>query len=120
MRCPRRLNTAVSAVVLALESRLLFAATPPSLWTTQGPGGGGSYFSANLSGNDLWVASDMSGIYHSPDLGATWQMQNFHTAAGGINGGTASQVQFTSDPNILYIPGSNLGVAKSSNGAATR
>src|SRR5256885_2787791 len=93
-----------AAVLMALESRVLLAATPPSLWTTQGPGGGGSYFSANLNGNDLWVASDMSGIYHSPDLGATWQMQNFHSAGGGINGGTAPPGGLPSHPHTPAIP----------------
>src|SRR3954471_12434907 len=100
----RQGSVTAAAVLLALESRLLFANAPPTLWTTQGPGGGGSYFSANLTGNDLWVASDMSGIYHSPDFGANWQQLNFHSAAGGLNGGTSSQVVFTSDPNVLYLP----------------
>src|SRR5438874_9860143 len=102
-----------------LERRTLFAL--PTLWTAQGAGGGGSFFSAAINGSDLWVASDMSGIYHSANLGQSWQMTNFHNASntGGIDGGTASQVQFTSDPNILYIPSSNLGVAKSTNGGAS-
>src|SRR3954469_17108123 len=107
------------AAVEALESRTLLAA--PTLWTTQGPGGGGSYFSAAVNGNELWVASDMSGIYHSANFGQSWQMQNFHNAGGpgGISGGMQSQVQFTSSPSILYIPSSNLGVAKSTNGGAS-
>src|SRR5205823_2005991 len=50
---------------------------------------------------------------------ASWQQLNFHTSTGGLNGGTASQVQFTSDPSILYIPSSNLGVAKSTNGGTS-
>src|SRR2546423_10206458 len=97
-----------------LENRTLLAM--PTLWTTQGPGGGGSYFSAAVNGNDLWVASDMSGIYHSANFGQTWQMENFHTSGGGLNGGTASQIAFTSDPNTLYVPSSNQSVAKSTNG----
>src|SRR3954452_2574525 len=104
-------------ILESMEVRLLFSL--PTLWTTVGPGGGGSYFSANLNNQDVWVASDMSGIYHSKNFGQSWQQQNFHSSAGGINGGTASQVQFTSDPNILYIPNSNQSVAKSTNGGAT-
>src|SRR3954465_728967 len=115
----RQGSVTAAAVLLALESRLLFANTPPTLWTTQGPGGGGSYFSANVNGQDLWVASDMSGIYHSANFGQTWQQTNFHSAVGGISGGTASQVQFTSDPNVLYIPNSSQSVAKSIDGGKT-
>src|SRR5688572_3760761 len=97
-----RFRSACAAVVEAIESRVLLAM--PTLWTTHGPGGGGSYFAAAVNGDRLWVASDMSGIYRSGDFGRSWQMQNFHAAAGGINGGTASQVSFTSNPSILYIP----------------
>src|SRR5689334_4730563 len=93
----------------AIEPRTLLAM--PTLWTGIGPGGGGSYFGAAVNGSELWVASDMSGIYHSSNFGQNWQLQNFHNdgTTGGIKGGTASQVSFTSDPNVLYIPNSNLG-----------
>src|SRR5204863_6806654 len=103
--------------VESLESRCFLSL--PTLWTTQGPGGGGSYFSGAVNGQELWVASDMSGLYHSKNFGQNWQPLNFHTGVGGINGGTPSQVQFTSDPNVLYIPNSNQSVAKSTNGGAT-
>ncbi len=111
------LCAAAAPCLEAIEPRTLLAVH--TSWTTQGPGGGGSYFSAAVNGNDLWVASDMSGIYHSANFGQSWQMQNFHTSGGGINGGTSSQVQFTSDPNTLYVPNSNQSVAKSTNGGAS-
>ena len=102
-----------------MEPRTLLAM--PTLWTSHGPGGGGSFFAAAMKDDNLWIASDMSGIYRSANLGQTWQMQNFHAVSnvGGIKGGTASQVTFTSDPNVLYIPNSSLGVAKSTNAGAT-
>ena len=103
------LRAAAAPCFEAIEPRTLLAV--PTSWATQGPGGGGSYFSAAVNGNDLWVASDMSGIYHSANFGQSWQMQNFHAGGGGINGGTASQIAFTSDPNTLYIPSSNQEVA---------
>src|SRR5690242_15417375 len=105
VRTLSRACCALAPLIEGMESRTLLAAAPPTLWTTQGPGGGGSYFSAAVNGSDLWVASDMSGIYHSANFGQTWQQTNFHT----LNGGTASQVSFTSDPNVLYIPNSSLG-----------
>src|SRR3954452_10743992 len=39
---------AAACFIEAMEPRVLFAL--PTLWTTQGPGGGGSYFSANVNG----------------------------------------------------------------------
>src|SRR5687767_1407836 len=104
-----RARTAAAIVAMeCIESRTLLAL--PTLWTSQGPGGGGSFFSAAMNGDNLWIASDMSGIYRSANLGQTWQVQNFHAVSntGGIKGGTASQVSFTSDPNVLYIPNSSL------------
>jgi hypothetical protein len=118
----RALAVAAAAAAVGIESlepRTLLAIS--TLWTTQGPGGGGSYFGAAVNGNELWVASDMSGIYHSANFGQSWQLQNFHNdgTTGGIKGGTASQVSFTSDTNVLYIPNSNLSVAKSTNAGQT-
>src|SRR3954453_20599698 len=103
--------------VKSLESRHFLSL--PTLWTSVGPGGGGSYFSGAVNGQDLWVASDMGGVYHSKNFGQNWQELNFHSSAGGMNGGTASQVAFTSDPNTLYIPNSSVSVAKSTNGGAS-
>jgi hypothetical protein len=120
-RCQRRLSHSRHTrrvLIEAMEERVLFST--PTLWTVQGPGGGGSLFSASIHGNELWVSSDMSGIYHSSNFGANWNQLNFHNSGiGGMNGGTTSQVQFTSDPKILYAPGANLGVAKSIDGGAT-
>ena len=102
----------------AMEQRILLAM--PTLWTTDGPGGGGALYNIAMApnGQDLWVTSDMTGIYHSRDLGQSWQMVNFHSSAGGMNGGTGTQVQFSGDPNLVYITGSSLGFAKSTDGGA--
>ena len=111
---------ATSLLAVALTTAAVGAdITYPTLWTTLGPGGGGSYFSANINGQDLWVASDMSDLFHSANFGQSWQLQNFHTINAGGTNATNAQVQFTSDPNILYIPASSLGVAKSTNAGAT-
>src|SRR5688572_26818455 len=118
-RIPRRRRRAPAALIERMEPRTLLAM--PTLWTSHGPGGGGSFFAASMSGDNLWIASDMSGVYRSPNLGQSWQVQNFHASGntGGIKGGTASQVSFTSDPNVLYIPNSSLGLARSTNAGAT-
>ena len=102
-----------------MEQRILLAM--PTLWTTDGPGGGGGTFSPVIApnGQDIWASCDMSGIYHSRDFGQSWQLLNFHSIGGGVNGGTDSQVQFTSDPNILYLAATNSEVVKSTDDGAT-
>jgi len=102
-----------------MEPRVLLAM--PTLWTAEGPGGGGATLNPVIApnGQDLWASCDMSGIYHSSDFGNSWQMQNFHASTGGVNGGTFSQVRFTSDPNTLYIASTNSGPVKSTDGGVT-
>ncbi|MBF0566710.1 MAG: hypothetical protein HQK89_15905, partial [Nitrospirae bacterium] len=76
-------------------------ADPPSQWLSRGIGGGGALYSPGFSpynGNELYIACDMSGLFHSTDLGASWnvvdfrQIQSFHYTL----------VQFTSSPSVLY------------------
>ena len=103
-----------------MEARVLLAM--PTLWTPEGPSGGGATLSPVISpnGQDLWISSDMSGIYHSRDYGQTWQMVNFHSSVGGVNGDGLSAVRFTSDPNTLYLAGdTNTGPVKSTDDGAT-
>ena len=121
---PRRRSSALRLAtarphIEPMEQRILLAM--PTLWTATGPGGGGATLSPVIApnGQDLWASSDMSGIYHSTDFGNSWQMQNFHPSVGGVNGGTLSQVRFTSDPNILYIASTNSGPVKSTDAGVT-
>jgi len=102
-----------------MEQRILLAM--PTLWTTDGPGGGGALYGSVIApnGQDLWVTSDMSGIYHSRDFGQSWQMLNYHSSVGGVNGGSSTQIQFTSDPNILYIANASISLGKSTDNGAT-
>ena len=102
-----------------MEQRLLLAM--PTLWTTDGPGGGGALYGAAIApnGTDLWTVSDMTGIYHSRDFGQSWQMLNLHGSVGGVNGGSGTRFRFTSDPNVLFITGSSLNLAKSTDGGST-
>ncbi len=82
-----------------LEARQLLSAV--TQWSSRGPGGGGAFFSPSFSpydSSELYTVSDMSGLYHSTNLGQSWNVANFKNIQGGIG----SQVQFTSDPNILY------------------
>src|SRR6476646_4126131 len=82
-----------------LEPRTMLAA--PTLWQSRGPGGGGAFFAPSFSpfdASELYVASDMSDVFHSTNTGASWTIQSFKQ----IQGNRGAQVRFTSDPNILY------------------
>src|SRR4051812_48508807 len=94
-----RLLIAAAAVVERLEERTLFAA--PTVWNSRGVGGGGAFFAPSFSpfnAGELYVTSDMSGLYKSTDTGASWSIRPF----GQMQANRGSQVQYTNDPNVLY------------------
>jgi|GEM_PF-572163 len=87
---------------LLMMSVLSSHAAQPSVWNSRGVGGGGALFGASLSPfdpNAIWIASDMSDMFTTVNLGQSWttvphqQLQVFRN----------SVVQFTNDPNILYV-----------------
>jgi hypothetical protein len=101
MPVSRRGRRIVRAAALAeiLEDRTLFAA--PTVWNSRGVGGGGAFFAPSFSpfnAGELYVSSDMSGLYKSTDVGASWSIRPF----AQMQANRGSQVQYTSDPNILY------------------
>lgn len=70
-------------------------------WKSRGPGGGGALFSPAINPHDteeLFMATDMSGVFHSDNFGRSWETLSFLTIQGGVN----SQFRFTSDPQIIY------------------
>jgi hypothetical protein len=117
-------TTAIALIALqALEARTLFAA--PAVWSSRGPGGGGAFFAPSFSphnANEIYVSSDMSGLYRSTNLGQSWQIQDFRQ----IQANRQSYVQYTSNANTLYCLDfhTDQGVdfvrpVKSSDGGAT-
>ena len=73
----------------------------PAVFNSHGIGGGGSQYAPSINPAnpaEMYVACDMSGLYHSSDTGNSWntiswlQVQAFHP----------SMVQFTNNPNIRY------------------
>lgn len=46
----------------------------------------------------------MAGVYHSTDAGQSWQVQHYNQVVSVVKG----QIQFTSDPAILYTIGRSL------------
>lgn len=70
-------------------------------WTSKGNGGGGALFSPSFSPhdqNEIYIACDMSELFHSTNLGVTWQEVDFRE----ITGNNGAFVQFTENPLINY------------------
>ncbi len=70
-------------------------------WQSRGIGGGGALYSATMSPFDvqeIYIATDMSSVFHTGNFGQKWEMLHFANLQGGIE----SQVRFTSDAMILY------------------
>lgn len=74
----------------------------PTTWFSSGMGGGGAFFSPSISphnANHLYVATDMTSLFHSTNRGVTWETVDFRTIqTSGIYG----NVQFTNNPSVQY------------------
>jgi hypothetical protein len=87
-------------IAWALVLGLAHAAVPTT-WRPVGVGGGGALFAPAWSPHhpgELYIACDMSEVFHSTDAGLNWSLLNFSQ----LQGGRAALVQFTSDPQILF------------------
>jgi len=87
-------------ILFALLKSFISAQVPIS-WESHGIGGGGALFSPSINPanhDEIYLACDMSELFHSTDDGATWNMLNYMQVQGGHD----SQVQFTSNPLIRY------------------
>ena len=83
----------------------LFMATTsfsqPTTWEQNGIGGGGSLFSPLINPydhNEMFIACDMTQMFHTTDAGKTWDILHYQNLIATIQ----TSIQFTSDPNILY------------------
>jgi photosystem II stability/assembly factor-like uncharacterized protein len=77
------------------------AAATPAQWAAVGPGGGGALFAPSFSPftpGEIYLACDMTEVFHSTNYGASWDVIDFQQ----IEGGRQAIVQFTSDPNVRY------------------
>lgn len=76
-------------------------AAQPAQWVSIGPGGGGALFAPSFSPfipGEMYLACDMSEVFHSTNYGTSWSVVNFQQ----IEGGRQALVQFTSDPAVEY------------------
>jgi photosystem II stability/assembly factor-like uncharacterized protein len=96
-------------------------ATPPAQWNSRGPGGGGALFAPSFSpynAGELFMACDMSEVFHSTNFGATWGVVDFRQ----IQGGRQAIAQFTSNPQVLYavdFSGDLMTPTRSGDGGST-
>lgn len=112
----------VAALAGAVLTLSLETHAQPSVWVPRGPGAGGALFAPTFSphqSGEAFVSCDMGGLYRTGDQGAAWSLVDFRQIRGSNRG---CQVQFTSDPDVLYaIDCSNdVGVpSKSTDGGTT-
>jgi len=113
--------TLLFVIALAIFSENSKAQSVPTSWTSKGVGGGGGLFSPSISqhnGNNLYLACDMSEMFHSSNFGQSWSDIHFQQLSGNRN----TEVQFTLNPNKLYAikkPGNFYIPAKSYDGGST-
>ena len=70
-------------------------------WSSRGPGGGGALYSPVISSFDpdeIFLMTDMTGVFHTVDFGERWQTLDFRQ----IQGDPLGRVELTSDRTVLY------------------
>lgn len=75
-------------------------------FTGHGIGGGGAFYCPSINPanpQELYVVSDMSGVYHSFSYGHQWESLDFRD----LQAHSFSMIRFTSDPQIRYALGNN-------------
>lgn len=80
----------------------------PATWQPSGIGGGGALFQPAISphnSSEIYIACDMTDLFHTTNAGLNWEVTPFEQ----LRSLPESQVQFTSDPNILYCIQSDFG-----------
>jgi hypothetical protein len=86
-------------MVLALPLAVLQAQN--TVWHSVGIGGGGALYCPSFNPyapDEIYAGCDMSELFHSTDAGVSWAVIPFPQ----IQGGHASRVEFTSDPQVRY------------------
>ena len=62
----------------------LAAAAPPAGWSARGVGGGGALYSPSWSphqSDEMFVACDMTELFHTTTRGVTWSQSDFRQLA---------------------------------------
>lgn len=88
-------------LIAALLIPFAIAFCQPSTFKYHGLAGGGAQYAPSINPNnpgDMYVACDMSGLYHSVDTGNTWNILSFRQ----MQASHPSMVQYTNSPDTLY------------------
>lgn len=111
--------------VFILAFPFILVAQAPANWQSRGIGGGGSLYSPSINPanhSEIYVACDMTELFHTTNKGQSWTETNFLQVQGGHD----SYVSFTNNANILYtvdytsINGNDyIRPMKSANGGST-
>jgi len=86
---------------LAIALASSASAAVPTQFNSAGPGGGGALFAPSFSPfhpGEMFLACDLSAVFHSTNYGYNWNVVNFQQ----LEGGRQAIVQFTGDSNVLY------------------
>jgi photosystem II stability/assembly factor-like uncharacterized protein len=78
-----------------------FAFSQPATFQSRGVGGGGALFSPSFNPtnpSEYYIACDMSELFHTTDLGQSYNQVDFNQFHGGHN----SKVCFTNTAGLLY------------------
>ena len=112
-------------IVLTIPLLFLFfiGYCQPTAFNYHGLSGGGAQYAPSINPAnpaEMYVACDMSGLYHSTDTGNSWNILNFMQ----VQASHPSMVQFTNNPNIRYCMSFNNNsgngyAIKSTDGGAT-
>ena len=91
----------IVTLIVCLTPVLSGFGVEPTEWVSRGPGGGGALFSPSFSpflAGEMYLACDMTEVFHSTNYGTTWSVVDFTQ----IQGGRQALVQLTSNSNVLY------------------
>ena len=86
--------------VFLLFSGIVKAQMPTS-FSPRGIGGGGALFSPSINPanpSEIYIACDMSQMFHSTNKGSSWDMLDFRTLQAGHD----AEVQFTNNTSTMY------------------
>lgn len=98
IRLPQYIFAVLVSVCIAIPLQ-----AQPTQWSSVGVGGGGALFNPSFnpySPGALYVACDMSQLFHSTDYGVNWRTMDFRQVGGG---NAAGRVEYTDVPSILYV-----------------
>src|SRR5580658_4468660 len=88
-------------LIIKLLLCLALGYSQPATFNYHGLGGGGAQYAPAINPvnpAEIYVACDMSGLYHSVDTGNSWNLISWQQ----VQASHPSRVQYTNSPNTRY------------------